>query len=207
MSSAQKALSAPPATRRVDRNGEVVHYDESSGAGSAFKGFRENWEKCNPKYWIVRPQFNYKFDRASFKKIHALLTAKEISAFDRAYSKIGFITRSATAAGIPYALGVSIVQKKKREKKAAMAEVAPPKDNPTVLDRLEWIQGQTLAYLEKVVRSEGAMAQVGYEGVLTIFDRVSRVSTSIVNSKDSAETAIEVISSIPLSNSEKEADA
>ena len=76
-------------------------------------------------------------------------------------------------------------------------------EEASVLDRLEWIQRQTLNYLKKVVRSEESMAKIGPEGVLTIFDRVSRASTSIANSRGSSDTTIELISNIPLSESEK----
>lgn len=207
MALADTPLAAPKAAPRIDAQGEVVHFDESSGAGSAFKGFRENWENCDPKYWIVQPLYNYKFQRADFEKLRALLTTREVESFERAYAKIGYIARSATVAGIPYALGAALLNKKKRKDRERMASVEPPVENPSVLDRLEWIQGQTLAYLERVVRSENSMSKVGFEGVLTIFDRVSRVSTSIVNSKEASGTTIELVSNIPLSDSEKEVDA
>lgn len=80
-----------------------------------------------------------------------------------------------------------------------------PLGTGTCIATEKWIQRQTLNYLKKVLRSEESMSKIGPEGVLTIFDRVSRASTSIANSRGSSDTTIEVISNIPLSESEKNA--
>ena len=75
----------------------------------------------------------------------------------------------------------------------------------SALDRVEWIQGQTLEYLKKVLRSSESISKIGCEGLLNIFDRVSRARTSIANSRESSNTTIELISNISLAKCEKKA--
>ena len=170
---------------------------------------KKNWElECDPCWWKCQPKYDYRFSVSQYREMNDLLST------DMKDPDSVFVLKDETDLTLleisrelrmPYEFVVWLLSERKRQDRvlAKGEDTEDELEEASVLERLEWIQRQTLNYLKKVVRSEESMAKIGPEGVLTIFDRVSRASTSIANSRGSSDTTIELISNIPLSESKK----
>ncbi len=79
------------------------------------KLLRENWENCDPKYWLFQPDHRYRFAAHELEDMEgAEMTMQELEAFYEVYDLCGKKMKTANRLRIPYALAEWLIKSRER---------------------------------------------------------------------------------------------
>jgi len=75
---------------------------------------RENWENCDPKYWLFQPDHRYRFTVGELQCMEAEMTVKELEVFYEVYDFCEKKMKAANLLGIPYFLAEWLINHRER---------------------------------------------------------------------------------------------
>ncbi len=74
----------------------------------------ENWENCDPKYWLFQPDHRYRFTVDELQWMEEEMTVKEIEVFYEVYDLCEKKMKTANRLRIPYALAEWLIKSRER---------------------------------------------------------------------------------------------
>ncbi len=79
---------------------------------------RENWENCDPKYWLFQPDHRYRFTVGELLCMEAEMTAKEAQVFYELYDFCEKKMKVVNLLQMPYSLAVWLITQRARSVRA-----------------------------------------------------------------------------------------